>query len=80
MASLISPRPIPSTPFPIHHSRYSTLHNPSYAASINELQIQKSYSLFCDVTQHTYIVTDVSGQPIGLIFKGRTVQKAFWTA
>jgi hypothetical protein len=55
MASLVSPRPIPSTSFPIHLSLYTTLRNPTYAVSLNELQIPKSYSLW-DVTTHPRLV------------------------
>jgi hypothetical protein len=32
-------------------------------------------SLFWDVTQHWFVVTDVSGQPIAPIFKGQAVQE-----
>jgi hypothetical protein len=33
------------------------------------------FSFFCDVTQPRLIVTDVSEQPIGPIFKGQAVQE-----
>jgi hypothetical protein len=37
-------------------------------------------SLFYDVTQRWLIVTDVSAQPIGPIFKGQAVKEEFWIA
>jgi len=33
------------------------------------------FSPFCDVTQHRLVVIEVSGQPIGSIFKGEAVQE-----
>jgi hypothetical protein len=32
-------------------------------------------SLFWDVTQHKLVVTDVSGQPVGPVFRGQVVQE-----
>jgi len=43
------------------------------AANGNSLQI---FALW-DVTQRGLVVTDVSGQPIGFIFKGQAVQEEF---
>jgi hypothetical protein len=37
-----------------------------------------SSELFPDVTRRRLIVTDVSGQNIGLIFKGQAVQAALY--
>ena len=37
------------------------------------------FLLFWDVTQRLLVVTDVSGQPIGLICKGHAVQKEEYT-
>jgi len=37
--------------------------------------------LFWDVTRHGLVVgTDVSGQPIGPILKGKVVQEECWTS
>jgi hypothetical protein len=35
---------------------------------------KKSSSLFWDVTQRRFVVTDISGQPVGPNFNGQTAE------
>jgi hypothetical protein len=45
-----------------------------------DIKIKLRFSPFWDVTQRKLVVTDISGQPIGPVFKGQTAQEQSWTA